>query len=650
MTLLSSPLDTEAEIIRSNPIVKKTITSLRLTDKKGIPLKIDEFLKKLKVKSIRGTDILAISYRSSDPKEAADVVNSVMKYYLANNISVNQAQARTAKRFLSNQLPDVEARVVRAETALRKFKEENKVVALDQEATTGVERLNELSGQITQAQSNLVDAETRSQLLQRQLKLNSLQAVDMGNLSQSKAVQEVLTEYQKAENELAVAQTRYTNQHPAIVNLTAKAAALKKQLAMRVSENAGSEKSVPTQNLQMGELKQTLTAQLVQSNVERSALANRIKVLQDAYIMSQKRLGVLPQLQQKQQQLERQLQVARGTYEELLKRSQQVDVVANQNVGNARVVSMALLPNKASNKITLYLGLGGFLGILLGVGIALMLEAMDRSLKTIEQAQELFDYPLLGTIPYLDQKFKGGEAESLLELPMKDNPYLAVNSAFEMLQTNLDFSVFDKPLKVIAVVSSTRGEGRSFVASNLALAKVQMGRKVLLVDADMRHSCQQEIWKLPNLVGLSNVLIGQAEFSRTTQEVMVNFDVLTVGTILSSPAALLDSQRMSLFIQEAVQNYDFVIIDTPALSLFGDGLMVGKMADGILLVVRPQVLDLAVAKTTKTMLKQVRSPVLGMVVNGINLGKAHGDYYANKYYAGKGSNKTEINIPQIRTL
>ncbi|MHC5832714.1 MAG: GumC family protein, partial [Nostoc sp.] len=94
---------------------------------------------------------------------------------------------------------------------MRRFKEENKVVALDQEATTGVERLNELSGQITQAQSNLVDAKTRSQLLQRQLKLNSLQAVDMGNLSQSKAVQAVLTEYQKAESELAVAQTRYTN-------------------------------------------------------------------------------------------------------------------------------------------------------------------------------------------------------------------------------------------------------------------------------------------------------------------------------------------------------------------------------------------------------------------------------------------------------
>ncbi len=640
VTQLSSPLDTEAEIIRSNPIVQKTITSLSLTDKKGTLLGIDEFLKKLKVKSIRGTDILAISYSSSDAKEAAAVVNSVMKYYLANNISVNQAQARAAKNFLSNQLPQVEERVVGAEAALRRFKEQNKVVALDQEATTGVERLNELSGQITQAQSNLVDAETRSQILQGQLKLNSQQAVDTGNLSQSKGVQEVLTEYQKTENELAVAQTRYTNQHPAIANLTAKAASLKKQLAMRVSENGGSEKSVPTQNLQMGELKQTLTAQLVQSDVERSALANRIKVLQDAYTMSQKRLGVLPQLQQKQQQLERQLQVARGTYEELLKRSQEVDVVVNQNVGNARVVSMALLPNKVGSKITLNLALGGFLGILLGVGIALMLEAMDQSLKTIEQAQQLFAYPLLGTIPHFGQKSKGGEAESLVELPVRDNPYSAANSAFELLQTNLDFTVFDKPLTVIAVVSSTPGEGRSFVASNLAVAKAHMGRRVLLVDADMRHSCQQEIWKLPNLVGLSNVLVGQAEFSRTTQEVLVNLDVLTVGTIPPNPAALLGSQRMSLLIQEAVQNYDCVIIDTPALSLFGDALILSKMADGILLVVRPGVLDSSVAKTAKTMLEQARARVLGMAVNGIT-SESGSIYYTNKGYYEKNRSESQ---------
>ncbi|MEH1971585.1 GumC family protein [Nostoc sp.] len=657
VTQLSSPLDTEAEVIRSNPIVEKTITSLNLVGKQGTPLEIDEFLKKIKIKSVRGTDILAISYSSSNPKEAADVVNLLMRYYLENNIRINQIQATVAQKFLTKQLPEVEARVVKSEAALRRFKEENRVIALEQEAAKGVDRLADLSDQITQAQANLTDAETRSQLLEHQLRLNSQQAVDMGNLTQSKAVQEVLTEYQQVQNQLAVEQTRYTDKHPAIANLLAKEAALKKQLETRIFENAGREKSVPAQNLGMGELKQTLLAQLIQSDVERSALANRVTVLQNAYALSQRRLSVLPQLQEKEQQLERQLQVARSTYEELLKRSQEVEVVVNQNVGNARVVSAALLPKKAvSPKIALYLALGGFVGILLGVGLALMLEAMDQSLKTLEQAQQLLGYPLLGTIPHLGQKAKNG-GEALVELPVRDNPYSGASSAFEMLQTNLDFTISDKPLKVIAVVSSTPGEGRSFVAANLAVAKAHMGRRILLVDADMRHSCQQEIWKLSNPVGLSNVLVGQAEFRGTTQEVLVNLDILTAGTIPPNPAALLDSQRMALLIQEAAKDYDCVIIDTPALSLFGDALMLGKMADGILLVVRPGVLDCAVAKSTKMMLEQARSRVLGMVMNGVTADsgfiyynqKSYYDKNSSDAYGGKLRNgKGELKFPNIR--
>jgi polysaccharide biosynthesis transport protein len=632
VTQLNSPLDTEAEVIRSNPIVEKTITSLGLVDKQERPLEIDQFLKKIKIKSIRGTDILAISYTSSNAKEAADVVNLLMRYYLENNIRINQTQATVAQKFLSKQLPEVQARVVKAEKSLRQFKEENRVIALDQEAAKGVDRLADLSDQITQVQANLTDAETRSQLLQRQLRLNSQQAVDMGNLSQSKAVQEVLTQYQQVQNELAVGHTRYTNEHPAIANLAAKEAALKKQLEMRISENANRQKSVSEQNLGMGELKQTLVAQLVQSDVERSALANRVIVLQNAYALSQRRLSVLPQLQEKQQQLEQQLQVGKSTYEELLKRSQEVEIVVNQNVGNARVISEALLPKKPiSPKIALYLALGGFLGILVGVGVALILEAMDRSLKTPEQAQQLLGYPILGTIPHLGQKAKNS-GEALIQLPVRDNPYSGVSSAFEMLQTNLDFTVSDKPLKVIAVVSSTPGEGRSFVAANLAVAKSQMGRRILLIDADMRHSCQQEIWKLSNPVGLSNILVGQAELRRTTQEVLVNLDLLTAGTIPPNPAALLDSQRMALLIQEAAKDYDCVIIDTPALSLFGDALMLGKIADGILLVVRPGVLDCTVAKSTKMMLEQARSRVLGMVVNGVTADSGYISYSHKSYY------------------
>ncbi|MBD6616769.1 polysaccharide biosynthesis tyrosine autokinase [Komarekiella sp. 'clone 1'] len=672
LTELGNPLDTEAEIIRSNPVVAKTIANLNLRDQQGKPLEIDQFLKKLKVKSIRGTDILAISYNSSNPQEAAAVVNSLMRYYLENNIHINQVEATAAKNFLSKQLPEVEVRVVRAETALRRFKEENRVVALEQEAATGVEKLGDLSEQITQAQANLVDVETRLKLLQRQLKLNSQQAIDIGNLSQSRGVQQVLTEYQQVQNELAVAQTRYTNQHPTIANLTTKRAALRKQLGIRVSQNLDEKLSVSEQSLQIGGLKQNLVAQLVQSNVERSALANRVMLLKNAYASSQKRLSVLPQLQQKQQQLERQVQVAQSTYEELLKRLQEVEVV-NQDVGNARVVSAASLPNKdISPRIYLKLAVGGLLGIMLGVGTALLLEALDKSLNTVKQAKHLLGYRLLGTIPHLSQtsslpipncwvrvgerlkgkgqhlfplplypaKFpwqttKGGSGEGLAPLPVRDNPKSAISSAFEMLQMNLNFTLFDKPLQVVAVVSSTPGEGRSFVAANLAIAKAHMGRRVLLMDADMRHSCQQEIWNLPNSSGLSDVLVGKGDFSHTVQQVLVNLDVLTVGTIPSHPAALLDSQRMALLIQEAAKKYDFVIIDTPALSLFADALMLSQLADGILLVVRPGLFNSATATATKTLLEQSTQHVLGMVINGVTFSTQYPDYYADKHYGVK---------------
>lgn len=189
------------------------------------------------------------------------------------------------------------------------------------------------------------------------------------------------------------------------------------------------------------------------------------------------------------------------------------------------------------------------------------------------------------------------------------------------------------------------------MASNLAVAKAHMGRRVLLIDADMRHSCLQEIWKLSNPIGLSNVLVGKADFKSTTQEVLVNLDVLTVGTIPPNPVALLNSQGMASLLQKAAKDYDCVIIDTPALSLFGDALMLSKVADGILLVVRPGVLDSTVAKTAKTMLEQSRSHVLGMVVNGVTTDSGYTYYNEQAYYkknSSDRSSKDKLKLPNIR--
>ncbi|RCJ35202.1 chain-length determining protein [Nostoc punctiforme NIES-2108] len=639
VTNLSNPLETEAEIIRSNPLTQKTIAELHLKDKLGQPLEIDTFLSNLKIKSIRGTDILQLSYRSANPQQATAIINKLMSAYLENNVRINRSQARAAREFLNKQLPLVEAKVAEGEAALRQFKEKYEVVSLEVEAQEGVRSLNELSNQITQLRARLVDARSRSGALQNQLALNTKQAMALSTLSQSRAVQEVLSEYQKVQDLLAVERSRFTDGHPVITSLLSKEQALKEQLERRVTQTLGSAQPIPDQDLQIGELKQTLTANLVQVEVERLGLENQVGVLMKAFVLYQARLRTLPKLEQLQLQRQRQLQVAQTTYEQMLKRLQEVQVLENQNVGNARIVSEALLPKKPiSPRILLNLALGGFLGFFLAIAAALLLEAGDTSVKTTEEAQELLDYPLLGTIPVFEQKDKLARGESITELPVLNNPYSSVNAAFEMLQINLGFTFSDKELKVIVVSSSVMNEGKSFVAANLAVATAQMGKRVLLIDADMRRPRQHEIWQKPNLMGLSNVLVGQATLAGAAKEVVSNLELLTAGTIPPNPVALLDSQRMNGLLKHAAQDYDCVIIDTPPLSVLADASIVGKMADGMLLVVRPGVVNSAAAKTTKALIEHSRVLVLGIVVNGVNTGNNH--YMYSYYHTQTGENNS----------
>jgi capsular exopolysaccharide synthesis family protein len=651
LTNLSNPLETEAEVIRSNPLVQKTIDKFQLKDKQGEPLEIDAFLKNLKVKGIRGTDVMELSYRSTNQEEAAGVINDLMNSYLDNNIRTNRAEATAAKDFLRKQLPQIEKTVVEAEAALRQFKDKNQVVSLAEEAKVGVEGLRDLSEEITKAQAELAGAKSRSVGLQSQLELTTRQAVKLSTVSQSPGVQQVLTEYQKVQDEMAVAQTRLTAEHPTIQNLIRKGQALREQLEKRVGQIVSSPESVTEPNLQIGQLKQTLTAELVRSEVERLALVNRVGVLQKAFLSYHARMKALPKLEEQQRALERKLQVAQSTYQQVLKQLQETEVIEQQKVGNARIISEALVPQQpVSPKIALNLALGGFLGVLLGVGTALLLEAMDKSLKNSEEAKRLLGYPLLGSIPQVGGKGKKDSGEGEEELPMLNNPYSPACTAFEMLQTNLSFTVSDKELRVILVTSSSPGEGKSFVSANLAVAMSQLGKRVLLIDADMRRPRQHTIWNLSNFIGLSNILVNQAQLPNTAQEALVTLDVLPVGTTPPNPVALLDSQRMATLIQEATKEYDFVIIDTPPLTAVADALVVGKLVDGMLLVVRPGEVESGAVNTARSLLEQAKVPVLGMVVNGVSEGSGYGGYYYSQGYYGRREGEKNENgrVPGIK--
>jgi capsular exopolysaccharide synthesis family protein len=633
-----NPAKTQSEVILSNPLLERTVAALNLKDEQGKPLSAEFIKHKLKVKNIAGTDVLTVSYKSTNPHEAAAVVNKLMRVYIENNILTNRGEAVKAGDFIAMQLPRTEATVRQAEVALRRFKEQNNVVALDEESKSAVAVIQELQTQINDTQAKLADANARFADLQNKVDMNSHSAIALNSLNQSPGVQNVLQELQQVEDQLAVQRTRFQEDYPTIINLKLKEATLKALLQERVGQ-AGSVRQVPSRNLQIGESKQKLSEELVKSEVERSGLINRLAKLFKTQANYKQRVSVLPKLEQQQRELERRLAAAQSTYEILLKKIQEVRLAENQNMGNARIIEPALVPQKPSLlKPAVIIILGVMLSILLSAATVVILEVRDTSIKTLKEAKELFGYTLLGVIPSLKKKTtpRGRDTESTIpELPVRDTPRLPICEAYRMLQANLKFLSSDKALKVIVVTSSIPKEGKSKVSANLAATVAQMGRRVLLVDADMRHPSQHHIWTLTNAVGLSDVIVGQAEFEAAVEEVMPNMDVLTAGVIPPNPLALLDSKRMASLIEDFSETYDFVVIDAPPLVVAADALTLGKITDGILLVARPGVVNSTSAVAAKESLERSGQNVLGLVVNGVSLENESGSYfyYSQEYHA-----------------
>ncbi len=639
----SSPLDTEAEILVSVPIVQKTIATLNLKDKKGLALKPDRFLKNLSIRKIEASDILKVSYKDTDPKRAATVVNTLIDIYLENNILVNRAETKAVREFIEKQVPPAEATVREADVALRQFKEKNQVVALDEEAKSAVAAIADLQKQITEAKSKLADLTPQAENFRSNLGMNTKEALSASSLSQSSAVQDVLTELHKVQSELGVQRSRYTDENPTIVNLSEKEAALNNTLQKRIGDVLGNQQSVPGKDLHVVKLKQDLTTDLVKLESARLGLENQIAALSDLQAAYRKRVSVLPSLEQQQRELERKLQVSQSTYSLLLQKRQESRIAENQKVGNARRISAALVPDQPMAPTqALYLVAGFLLSGLISLATILILEATDKSIRTIEEAKELFGYTLLGIIPSLG-KFKKNNPRnryselSAPEIVVRDNPRSLISESYRMLQANLKFMSSDKPIKVIVVTSAVPQEGKSTVSANLALAIAQREHKVLLVDADLYNPLQHHIWDLPNQVGLSNVLVGEVELKVAIKEVMNNLSVLTAGVMPPSPAALLDSLRMAWSIKDCSTDYDHIIIDTPALSVAADAPILGGMADGVLLVVRPGIVDSASATSAKEILQQSGQNVLGMVINGVVPDREPYSYYylAKEHYAEK---------------
>lgn len=642
----SNPIITEAEVMRSEPIIEDTIRKLNLSDKSGRPLSPKLFRENLKIAEVRGADILEISYSSHEADRAAAIVNTHIDSYLQRSREVERTQVVKARQFIEQQLSNIENAVRRSELALQRFRETNRIVDLEAEAKTLTETIAELGSELTATQSQLADSQAQVVGLSAKLGMGLTQAVTNTNLSQSTDLQEILRQLQQVELELVSAQAQFQPDHPNVRVLQDRRNRILLLLQNKRREITAPSVSASPTHLQMSALQQDLTREGVLLDSKRLGLSRQLDVLKKASDIYAQRSQSLPRLESEQRQLQSQLDAAQLTYNQMLQKISELRVAENQLIGNAQILAPASKPEQPNSSKLTYLG-AGLLGLMGAGAMIYILERLDSSVKTMDDARELFGFSILGVIPETTQDRQLIDKKPILESPSPQGPLLravdpVMATAYQRLQTNLKFLSSEQSIKVIVIASSVPSEGKSTVSANLATSIAQSGRRVLVVDADMYRPSQHQIWHLTNEIGLSHLLTEPIAPSSAIKTVMPNLDVLPVGVLSHNSLAFFDSPRMTSLLAEFSEDYDYVLIDTPPLNAVTDALILGKMADGILLIARLNILDVGSARFAKGALEQSRQIVLGQVINGVTDKQEVSDYYIGIRDSEQNSRQDEL--------
>ena len=338
------------------------------------------------------------------------------------------------------------------------------------------------------------------------------------------------------------------------------------------------------------------------------------------------------------------------------------------NDRNINVLDSAVTPTEPANiKIVRQEIIAFAAGLIVSVSILFLVFYFDRSVKTSEQVESQLHLPVIGKIHMIDAekerlkrrqralalkaKKEAKEADSAenaenaeneeeaseedlsSELILKNNPKSIISEDFRTVRTSLDFSLVGKNNNSLVLTSTVPNEGKSFVSANLAIAFANTGKKVLLVDADMRLGRQHEIFELSNQAGLSNLLVETAgdRLRKYVQKTEIeNLSVVTRGVTPPNPAELIDSKQMEKFIATVKSKYDYVIIDSAPVYNLADSLIISKKADRTMIVCRANKTNIDHVKDGLKSLQAIDANIAGVILNQIPLEKRTG--YYNQYY------------------
>ena len=577
---------------------------------------INTFRGGLKVATVNNTRLIEIHYLNPNPRLAADIVNGIVNSYIEQNYQTKFESAMQTSDWLSHQLADLKLKVETSQEKLIRFQREKGIVGIDEKQNLTTSKLDELSKELTATEADRIQKEANYEL------------AATGNPElMARSPSEMLGHLREREStlkqEYAQLSTQFGSNYPKVVQI-------KNQLDQVQGDIDAEVKRMATQ------IKNEYLAAQQRENM---VLARMEAQKREANELNQNAIEF--------NILKRDVDANRQLYEGLLQRLKEASLEAGLRNNNIRMVDSARVPlAPASPDIPRNIAIGLILGLCGGVGLAFLLESLDNTVRTPEQAEIASGLPSLGVVPQFLRAdsprlepaklalARGDSDTRRAELIAHVRPNSEAAECYRSLRTSILLSSLDSPPKVLLVTSPLPQEGKTTTSINCAIVLAQRGSRVLLVDADLRRPGVHRAFGFDRKSGLSTVLAGTTKMESVIRSYpeIPNLEILPAGPPPPHPAELLDAHKMRSLIAEWRKEYDHVIIDTPPALSVTDPVILSVEADSIILVIRS-------GKTTKDALRragellwQVNAHVIGIVVNGIDLGSPDHYYY---YYGAK---------------
>lgn len=638
LTTASDDIQNKIYLATSAPVIDEMIWKLQLRNSKGELYKAADVASAsilapvfgtptLTITQTQGTDVLVIEATGPSPDAARLMADTLARVYIEQQTEQARADYGEAQKFIQERLKVVTGELDVAYKQIAEVQRNTSIIDLDSEQKAAVGRLSELTMERELVFSRIKEAQAKLSSAKSFRALEGPDSISSQTLTSNPVIGKLKAQLSDlSTTRQALMLEHHTEKSPEVLETDAKLAGVKAQLAEALVDQ------------------QQLDPAIAEQQADLAGLLERQRALTESIDTTQLSGGNYPDLKRQFSQLHLQTAAAEDVYRSLQDQQYQLGIAEAMTASDLRVVAPALRPTETSSpKGVLNLLAGLFLGLGFGIATALLFEYLDDSIRLAEDVREAWELPLLGIIP----KYAVGTRPAVATLPPTD-PLVEAHRA---IRNGIDFASLDKPIKLLGVTSSLPSEGKSTLAMNLAIAMAQDGRRVLLIDADLRLPTQHK--RFPELVsapGLVEVLARATPPNDAVQTTSIeNLDVLAAGALPPNPGQMVESLRMRQVLLELSRPYDIVIVDTPPVLAVNDAIVLARHLDGVVVVVEANRATRRMLGETKARFEAAHVTPLGLVFNKVRASNVPYGQYARYYRNAPKSTTPQTTSPSGRS-